>query len=182
MKFGKKKKELSWFLEFTLRIGTDNSHKKWELHNIGNPTQQHFATTHSRYFEWQGRRSYKYRMENGLCPLWERWPSARCLFSRQKFAKRQHWLNFLGNFSFLPKFLPNIMHFHFFWGCMLPTGYTCNGPIQNYLQLSQNLCGGRLATVATLQNWKKNTKWEGSKPGPEFPKHYWRSLASVTNL
>jgi hypothetical protein len=27
LKFGRKK-ELSWFLEFTLRIGTDNSHKK----------------------------------------------------------------------------------------------------------------------------------------------------------
>jgi hypothetical protein len=47
------------------------------------------------------------------------------------------------------------MHFNFFWGSMLPTGYTCNGPIQNYRQLSQNLCGGGLPLLLPYKIEKK---------------------------
>jgi hypothetical protein len=47
------------------------------------------------------------------------------------------------------------MHLNFFWGSMLPTGYTCNDPIQNYPQLSQNLCGGGLPLLLSYKIEKK---------------------------
>jgi hypothetical protein len=39
---------------------------------------------------------------------------------------------------------------------MLPTEYTCNGPIQNYRQLSQNLCGGGLPLLLPYKIEKKH--------------------------